>query len=108
MLRRIVFNVDGGDEAWLASLAAAGFSEEDISSVYNTICGSDWVQAMLDTNKSDMSSSSVPLDYQFIEQTFSNSWVSQEYVPHVMEITKGSCAGTPLADLIYSMACLEF
>ena len=51
-----------------------------------------------------VSSSSVPLDYKFVEQFFSNGWVSQEYIPNILEVTKGSSAGTPLADLIYSMA----
>ena len=104
MLRRIVFNVDAGDEAWLASLAAAGFGEEDIEAIYHNICDSDWVQAMLNNDSSDISSSPVPLDYKYMEQSFVNSWVSQEYIPNVLEVTKGSCAGTPLADLVYSMA----
>jgi hypothetical protein len=57
MLRRIVFNVDAGDEAWLASLAAAGFGEEDIEAIYNNICDSDWVQAMLNNDGSNICSS---------------------------------------------------
>jgi hypothetical protein len=104
MLRRIVFHVDAGDEAWLASLAAAGFGEDDIAAIYKNICDNDWVQAMLENQNADASSSSVPLDYNYVEQSFVNSWVSQEFIPNVMEVTKGSSAGTPLADLIYSMA----
>ena len=39
-----------------------------------------------------------------MEQFFTNSWFSQEHIPNVVNITKGSSAGTPMADLIYSMA----
>ena len=42
--------------------------------------------------------------YMFVEHSFPNGWVSQEYIPNILEVTKGSSAGTPLADLIYSMA----
>ena len=104
MLRRIVFRTDDGDEAWLASLAAAGFSEEDISIIYSTICSSDWVGAMLDSCNADAASSSIPMDFRFVEQSFSNGWVSQDYIPNILQVTKGSGAGTPFADLVYSMA----
>ena len=30
--------------------------------------------------------------------------MSQEHVPNVVQVTRGSSAGTPLADLIYSLA----
>ena len=104
MLRRIVFNTDAGDEAWLASLAAAGFSEEDIKSVYDNICSTDWVKGMLDGNKNDVMNSCIPSDFRYAEQSFNNSWVSQEHIPNIMCVTKGSGVGTPLADLVYGMA----
>ena len=44
MLRRIVFNCEDGDEAWLASLSRAGFSNSDIQHVYENLCGYDWAQ----------------------------------------------------------------
>ena len=31
MLKRIIFCIDEGDEAWLAKLASAGFSKQDIA-----------------------------------------------------------------------------
>ena len=37
MLRRILFDVESGDEAWLHSLHATGFSRDDISIIYNQI-----------------------------------------------------------------------
>ena len=33
MLRRVIFDSDSGDEAWLASLAKAGFSKDDIDHI---------------------------------------------------------------------------
>ena len=73
MLRRIVFNTDAGDEAWLASLASAGFSEEDIKTVYDRSCSNDWINVMLSTSNTDVQSSSIPLDYRYAEQSFTNS-----------------------------------
>ncbi len=37
LLRRIVFDVDLGDEHWLASLRIAGYSQDDVSSIYEFI-----------------------------------------------------------------------
>jgi len=102
MLRRIVFNYEDGDEAWLASLARAGFSDSDVQHVYDTLCNYDWVSHM--TSDMQHAPRSAGLDFRLTEQFFTNSWITQEYIPNVVNITKGSSAGTPLADLIYSMA----
>ena len=41
------------------------------------------------------------------EQIYSHSWVSQEYLNGVIRINRGSSAGYPLADLIYSLAMAQ-
>ena len=94
MLRRIVFDTSDGDEVWLASLAAEGFSNEDIKCIYDSICSIDWVKDMLSASNTDAPNSSIPLDYRYAEQSFVNSWVSQEHIPNIMAVTKGSGAGT--------------
>ena len=38
MVRRIVFDVDEGDEVWLNKLSAAGYNDEDIATIYKDIC----------------------------------------------------------------------
>ena len=38
------------------------------------------------------------------EHFFTHTWVSQEALPNVLRIVSGCAAGTPLADLIYSIA----
>ena len=37
LLRRIVFDIDQGDEHWLNSLAKAGFTQEDITHIYDFV-----------------------------------------------------------------------
>ncbi len=37
LLRRIVFDIDQGDEHWLRKLSAAGFTQDDIEHIYNFI-----------------------------------------------------------------------
>ncbi len=37
LLRRIVFDIDQGDEHWLRKLSLAGFTQDDIEHIYNFI-----------------------------------------------------------------------
>ncbi len=37
LLRRIIFDIDLGDEHWLHSLVAAGFAQDDISNIYDFV-----------------------------------------------------------------------
>jgi len=104
MLRRIVFNYEHGDEAWLASLYRAGFSESSVKHIYDSICSYDWVDNLTNNHTVPDGPCSAGLDFRVAEQLFTNSWVTQEHIPNVVNITKGSSAGTPLADLVYSMA----
>jgi hypothetical protein len=103
MLRRVIFDSDSGDEAWLASLAKAGFSKDDIDHIYAHICDHDWLQSHMAASCEEDPASSELIDYRMAEQMYNNTWVSQEFIPNVILTTKGSGAGTPLADLLYSL-----
>ena len=48
------------------------------------------------------------LAFNLAQQWYTNTWTSQEFVPNVTNTTAGSAAGTPLADLIYSLAVSRF
>ena len=37
LLRRIIFDIDQGDEHWLKQLSLAGFTQDDIDHIYNFI-----------------------------------------------------------------------
>ena len=37
LLRRIIFDIDLGDEHWLHSLEPAGFTQDDISHIYDFV-----------------------------------------------------------------------
>ena len=78
MLRRIVFNFDEGDEAWLASRRAVGFPEEDIKEACDASCSSDLVRDLIECENSNSNASNIPLDFRYAEQLYSNSWVSLE------------------------------
>ena len=103
MLRRIIFDDEAGDEAWLHSLFSSGFTKVDVDWIYNNICDHEWISNALFDRSQKEGNQSCYMDYNFVSQLYRNSWVSQEYIPNVIDITKGSGAGTPLADLLYSM-----
>ena len=42
--------------------------------------------------------------YAYASEMYKNIWVSQECLPNVLEYHQGSAAGTPLADLVVSVA----
>ncbi len=44
LLRRIVFDIDLGDEHWLNNLTNAGFTQEDISQIYDLVRTSFFLQ----------------------------------------------------------------
>jgi len=103
LLRRIVFDFDGGDEAWLHQLRATGFSDADITAIYDSIRLYDW-RVHFDDSATGGSAKSQFMSFRLAEQVYSHSWVSQEYLNHVIRVTSGSSAGYPLADLVYSLA----
>ena len=100
LLRRIVFDIDQRDEHWLNSLAQAGFTQEDIMHIY------DFVKLNFFDNVDSGSTDSAGnnLVFNLTHEWYTNTWTSQEFIPNVTCTTTGSAAGTPFADLIYSLA----
>ena len=96
LLRRIAFDVDAGDEMWLRSLSAAGFSEEDIDHIYNHVCDHDWIHNKISELIDNDPSDPCAMDYNIIQQFYENAWVSQEFIPNVLQIDNGSAAGYSL------------
>ena len=86
LLRRIVFDIDLGDEAWLASLKDAGFSDAEIECIYDQTKSCKWV---------DSFSSASPIcdnshSYGLAKQWYINTWVSHEFIPNVL-LVAGLC-----------------
>ena len=100
LLRRIVFDVDQGDEAWFRKLHDAGFSSDDVELIYAHIRNYAWSQGF----QGDARATANGLTFKLAEQWYINTWASHEFIPNVISTTAGSGAGTPLADLVYSLA----
>ena len=99
LLRRIVFDIDLGDEDWLRKLSSSGFTREEIYYIYDFI-KSNCVSATLEGDPGTFNN----LAFNLAQQWYTNTWTSQEFIPHATTTTAGSAAGTPMADLIYSLA----
>ena len=96
LLRRIVFDIDQGDEHWLNSLAQAGFTQEDITHIYDFVKQNFFDN--VDSGSSDFTRNNVVFD--LTQQWYTNTWTSQEFIPNVTCTTIGSAAGTPCPDFI--------
>ncbi len=96
----IVFDVDQGDEHWLNSLAQAGFTQEDITHIYDFVKQNFFDN--VDSGSTDSAGNN--LVFNLTQEWYTNTWTSQEFIPNVTCTTTGSAAGTPFADLIYSLA----
>jgi len=100
LLRRIVFDIDQGDEHWLYKLSAAGFTQDDIESIYEFVSQNFFTN--VDSGPQDSAGNN--LLFNLAQEWYKNTWTSQEYIPNVTNTTTGSSAGTPFADMIYSLA----
>ena len=100
MLRRIIFCHEDGDEAWLHKLASVGFSLEEIKAIYDDICAFAW-HAECSDHDDDYRDE---LTYEYASTLFEHNWISQDTLPNVLRIKVGCGAGTPIADLIYSLS----
>ncbi len=73
LLRRIIFDIDLGDERWLNSLAKAGFTQEDISHIYEFVKTSFFDN--VDSGPSDSPGNN--LIFNVPQQWYTNTWTSQ-------------------------------
>jgi len=97
LLRKIVFNISEGDEKWLHTLRSSGFSDHDIQFIYDHIKDIPWYE-------SSDGAYACNHNIAIAQQCYTNNWFTQESLTGVVSITQGSSAGTPLADVVYSLA----
>ena len=103
MLRRLVFDTEQGDEAWPAKLQANGFTDNDISQIYDHLrCFKFGINE--EGVYYDGEDKGIALAFSMAQQLYTDTWVSTEGVPHVLATTEGSGAGMPLADIVYGIA----
>ena len=101
LMRSIIFgNDDGCDEAWLAQLRDSGFEETQIKAIYQFVKDLDYLNKVVDSESGDEHDSSYA--FKIVEQLYTNTWVSMDYIYHILHTTKGAGAGTPNADLVFS------
>ena len=102
MLRRAVFDVSDGDEIWISHLRASGFCDTDIIAIRDMV-------AQLASWDIDCDGNIIAPDPNFslteclAKQWFKCTWVSQEGIGKVIRNKIGCMAGTPLADLLFTV-----
>ena len=70
LLRRIVFDIDQGDEHWLRSLSRAGFTQDDITQIYDFV-----IQNFFDNVDSGVSDSvGNNLVFNLTQEWYTNTW----------------------------------
>ena len=90
MLRRIIFIDEAGDEAWLKSLADAGFPPEDIKVIYDTVCDIPWLYS------SEFGHYCESHAFIIAQSFYNNIWFSTESLDGVVHTKRGSGVGLPL------------
>lgn len=100
LLRRVLFNAEDGDEAWLAQLKDTGFTDAEISELYNGV-GAHLMAHDVDSDT--IIKHAIP--YAVAQSFYSNTWFSQESIEGVVRTRRGCLAGLPLADIIFSLVC---
>ena len=93
LVRHLVFNVDDGDEAWLAKLRAFGFEETDIKDIYECAVSPLFSPSVRDK-----------VAFKFAEELHRCTWSTTEGLTGIINTSQGSMAGMTLADLVYASA----
>jgi hypothetical protein len=105
MLRRTVFDLDEGDEAWFHKLSSSGFSKEDILAIKETVCAiAPWE---IDSNGNLIVCSDehlVSINVRLSKYWYTNTWMTVEGTDGVFTTNVGCLAGTPLADLLFTVS----
>lgn len=99
MLRRIVFDFEEGDEAWLRKLSCAGFSKEDIGYIYNMVCHEAYEKQAQDNEAYAGTRNSLALTKSF----YTNTWFTQDHLRGAVSTINGCMAGMPLADIVFGI-----
>ena len=89
MLRRIVFDTSQGDEAWIARLRSNGFSEAEITQVFDHLRD---IKSSENTEGFEYTGTDVGISVAsaVVQQLYPNTWVSVEVVPNDIAATGGS------------------
>eukprot|EP00973_Karenia_brevis_P085147 11817536-Karenia_brevis.AAC.1 len=87
LVRYIVFDIDKNDERWLLQLKSAGFTDDEIRSIY-VVC-----------TECAFSSECNSVAYALAARLYQSTWFSTEGLPQVVNTSLGSGAGLPMADL---------
>ena len=96
LLRRILFDTEQGDEAWYRKLHDSGFTHNDIADIRDF---------MLEVFDDHLGVDPPPqLPYTYMHNQYTNTWFTNEYIPHAVHTTRGSMAGMTMADVMYSMS----
>ena len=94
LLRRLCVPADAGDEQWLAALAAAGFSQDEVKRIYDEASSyAYWGRAGLSEHT-----------LQIAAALHRMTWFTTEGLPHVVGTSRGSQAGMSLADVMFIAA----
>ena len=93
LMRHVVFYNPNTDEEWAKALSNVGFAQQDISLIFNCILAAPW------DHTADNSSS-----FLIAHEAYCNTWFTQDGLAGVVATQRGSNAGMPLADLIFSLA----
>lgn len=96
LLRRIVFNVDYGDEQWFKLLHNNGFDSSSIEAIDNLI------KSFHDNHLHGLSPPALPM--AFMNANYSNSWFTTEHLCGAVATHRGSHAGSISADILYASA----
>jgi len=99
LLRRIIFNTSDGDEAWLKQLHNSGFSCEDVSHIWNSVTNFNFHQQ----NDSILHCGSQQFSFLYMQNSYFNTWFSQESLEGAVRTSRGCLAGMTFADIVYSM-----
>lgn len=96
LFRRIVFDLDEGDEAWYRKLAASGFSVDQIGEIMELIQGYHDEHLSGDPPP--------PLPGALTTSLYTNTWCSVVYHNGLVSTSRGSMAGMTLGDITYAAA----
>ena len=96
----LFFYFPSSDEEWLHSLRATGFSEAEITDVYNDISNLGFVFNGSCTPELDKAR----VWFAYAQELYNETWISMDSCNIVSSIAQGSSAGMPLADLIFNVA----
>lgn len=99
LLRRIIFDDQSGDEAWLKQLKDAGYSNDDISHIWNSICSTSWH----DLYESVFQSGPQQFSFLYAQSVYFNTWFTQESLSCAVSTSRGCMAGMTFADIVYAM-----